>query len=286
MYTAKLYQSDTGYLVLTDFASDYLVTDITGLGPSSAHINTTDYAMLDGARLNSRKLNPRTITVTVCLQGDIEAARQQVYNYFRVKEAARFYFENGSRSAYIDGWVQSVEVDLFSMSEQMILTLYCPDPYFQADEQTTESLKFEPKLFYFPFAINEGEPVEFSSADPDKAVVALNDSDTPAEVEIEAVFYANVEDLIIRNLTTDQWFEIEADMRYGDVLTITTGRKKKSVKLTRGSTTSSLMGNVVAGSTFLELAPGENELNYSSDFGASDGYVEVTITYHRRYRGL
>ena len=286
MYSAKLHHNDAGFLALTDFSSDYLVTEITGLGPSSAHINTTDLARVDGSVLNSYKLNPRTIVITLYLTGDIEAARQQVYNYFRTKEPARFYFANGSRSAYIDGYVQGVEVDLFSMSEFMVLTLFCPDPYFQADETETVSLAFEPKRFYFPFAIDQDDPVEFSVYDEEQKVSVPNDSDTPAELEIEAVIYASIQNLTIRNLTTGEHIEIAYAFQPSDVLTITTGRKKKSIKLTRNSSTWSLMGYLAAGSTFPVLAPGDNEMNYSADNGSADGSVEVTVTYHRRYRGL
>lgn len=286
MYTAKLYQSDAGYLVLTDFTSEYHVTDITGLGPSGAHINMTNYARTDGAILNSKKLNPKTITITIILEGDVEAARQQVYNYFRTKEAARFYFANGSRDAYIDGWVQSVEVDLFSMSEQMILTLFCPDPYFQADEEITVSLRFQPKRFYFPFAIDQDDPVEFSVYDDQNRVVVENDSDTPTDFEAEAVFYQASSEIVISNLTTGQSIGVAYSFEQDDVLTICTKRKQKSVKLTRGGTVLSLVEYMTAGSTFPEIVPGENEFNYSVDGGDGDDNAEVSITYNRRYRGL
>lgn len=286
MYTAKLYQSDAGYLALTDFMSDYQVTDITGLGPSSAHINTSNYARIDGAMLNSKKLNARTIVITVYLTGDVEAARQQIYTYFRTKEAARFYFENGSRSAYIDGYVQSVEVDLFSMSEFMTLTLFCPDPYFQANEMITTSLAFEAKRFYFPFAIDQGDPVELSVYDAERKVAVMNDSDTDTPFEAEAVFYGSISELVVRNTTNGQSIGIAYAFQSGDVLTICTRRKEKSVKLTRDSMVISLMGVLTEGSVFPVIAPGENEFNYSADGGENDSSVEVTLTYNRRYRGL
>lgn len=286
MYTAKLYQSDTGLLVLTDFTSEYHVTDITGLGPSGAHINMTNYARTDGAILNSKKLNPKTITITLLLEGDVEAARQQIYGYFRTKEAARFYFANGSRDAYIDGWVQSVEVDLFSMSEQMILTLFCPDPYFQADEEITASLRFQPKRFYFPFAIDQDDPVEFSVYDSENRVVIANDSDTPTGFEASVLFYGACSSIVINNLTTQEFIGVDYAFQAWDLLTINTKEKQKKVTVKRNSVTTSLMADLEDGSTFPVIAPGDNEFNYHVDGGDGDDNAEVVITYNRRYRGL
>ena len=193
---------------------------------------------------------------------------------------------HGSRDAYIDGWVQSVDVDLFSMSEEMILTLFCPDPYFQADEEITASLRFQPKRFYFPFSIEQDDPVEFSVYDAENRVTVENDSDTPTGFEASVLFYGSCSSIVINNLTTQEFIGVDYAFQAWDLLTINTKKKQKRITLKRNNVTTSLMAERQDGSTFPVIAPGDNEFNYHVDGGDGDDNAEVVITYNRRYRGL
>ena len=114
MYTAKIENVNGEVMLLTNKESKYQVISITGLNPPKAQINTTPIVGLDGAKFNSSKLETRNIVITIRLNGDVEANRQALYNFFVTKKWCRFYYTNGSRNVYIDGYIDSVECDLFS----------------------------------------------------------------------------------------------------------------------------------------------------------------------------
>ena len=51
---------------------NYQVTDISGLNPPNANINTSNYANGDGSSFNSSKIPNREVVITVYINGDIQ----------------------------------------------------------------------------------------------------------------------------------------------------------------------------------------------------------------------
>ena len=91
----------------------YVITDIDGLYPPEGVINTTQVANMDGSVFNSSHINDRVITITMAINGPAEANRLLLYRYFKTKYPVRFYYKNGVRDVYIDGYVSKFSVEYF-----------------------------------------------------------------------------------------------------------------------------------------------------------------------------
>ena len=199
MYEAKIQNVDGGVLLLTGDEPVYQVISITGLNPPKAQINTTSIVGLDGVLFNSSKLETRNIVLTVKINGNVETNRLNLYNFFRTKEWCKFYYSNDSVDVFIEAYVESVECDLFSNSEIAQISIICPYPYFKSLTEIVTDISSTLGLFVFPFSINLGESVAFSSYDYIRSANVYNGSESETGVIIIITLSGPINSIEIRN---------------------------------------------------------------------------------------
>lgn len=286
MYTAKIENSTGDTLTLTQNESNFQIVSITGLNPPPAQVNTTPIAGLDGAVFNSAKLNTRNIVIMIKINGDIEANRQRLYNLFRTKEQCTFYFQNENRDVYIEGYIETCEVDLFSNGETMQVSIVCPQPYFKAIDEIITDISSTVAAFVFPFSINIGSPIAFSNFDTTREVDIYNASESETGIQIQIYCDEAVSTIEIKNTTTGDNFELNYAFEAGDQILINTNKGQKSVKLIRNGITSNLFSALQKGSVFFQLQVGDNNFSYLADNGTNNDHVFITFAYFMTYRGV
>lgn len=287
MYTAKIENVNGEAMLLTNKESKYQVVSITGLNPPKAQINTTPIVGLDGAKFNSSKLETRNIVITIRLNGDVEANRQALYNFFVTKKWCRFYYTNGSRNVYIDGYVDSVECDLFSSGEMAQISIICTDPYFKALTEIITEVSNIRGLFSFPFSINDGEPIPFSEYEDVPTARIYNDSDGDTGVIIKVLVNANISMIKLQKTNTGEFLQLNDSFLIGDKITINTNVGQKLIELKRGSTTSNLFSKLTNNSVFFQLNQGFNVFSYITSSGNTDNEdLTVDFLYRKSYRGV
>lgn len=286
MYEAKIQNVDGGVLLLTGDEPVYQVISITGLNPPKAQINTTSIVGLDGVLFNSSKLETRNIVLTVKINGNVETNRLNLYNFFRTKEWCKFYYSNDSVDVFIEAYVESVECDLFSNSEIAQISIICPYPYFKSLTEIVTDISSTLGLFVFPFSINLGEPVAFSSYDNIRSANVYNGSESETGVIIIITLSGPINSIEIRNSRNGDDFELNYSFQTNDVITINTNKGQKSVSLLRNGVITNIFPAVEKGSTFFQLAVGSNIFNYLADDGTSNDNVTITFHYHHEYRGV
>lgn len=286
MYEAKIENVNGEVLLLTGNEPVYQVINITGLNPPKAQINTTTIVGLDGAKFNSSKLETRNIVLTVKINGDVEANRLKLYQYFRTKEWCKFYYTNDSVNVFIVGYVESVECDLFTNNETAQISILCPDPYFKSITEIITDISNTMALFTFPFSINLGEPIAFSSYDENKVSNVYNASESETGVVIEITFLEAASSIQIRNTATGDDLILNYSFQKNDVVTINTHKGQKSIFLLRNGKTSNIFSALEQGSMFFQLAVGSNLFGYLVDGGSGNESVLVTFTYNTEYRGV
>lgn len=287
MYTAKIENVNGEVMLLTNKESKFQVVSITGLNPPKAQINTTPIVGLDGAKFNSSKLETRNIVITIRINGDVEANRQTLYNFFVTKKWCRFYYTNGSRNVYIDGYVDSVECDLFSSGETAQISIICTDPYFKALTETITEVSNIRGLFTFPFSINDGEPIPFSEYEDIPTARIYNDSDGDTGVIIKVLVNANISMIKLQKTNTGEFLQLDDSFLIGDEITINTNVGQKSIELKRGSTTSNLFSKLTNNSVFFQLNQGFNVFSYTTSSGNTDNEdLTVDFLYRNNYRGV
>lgn len=138
----------------------------TGLNPVAADIVTATVANYDGEIYKSAKKQKRNIVLIIFVQEPVETNRINLYKYINSKDWIRLYFKNGARDVYIDGYVESFELDHFAQTQTAQVSIICPQSNF-IDMRPQEATNGEiTKGFSFPFyttaETSKGEKLQFA----------------------------------------------------------------------------------------------------------------------------
>jgi Phage tail protein RIFT-related domain len=119
------------------------VLDIQGLQPVKASITTTPFGAFDGEAYVGSSVGKRNIVLTIGLNPNwaiqtIEELRQLLYNYFMPKLLVQLRFHSSNFPVVkIEGYVESVEPNIFVKTPTMVVSIICPEPDFLAVDLTT-----------------------------------------------------------------------------------------------------------------------------------------------------
>lgn len=287
MFEAKIENSSGNVLTLTGNEPVYQIINITGLNPPNAQINTTTIVGLDGAVFNSSKLQTRNLVLTVKINGNVEQNRLLLYSYFRTKEQCKFYYSNDTLDVSIEGYVESVECDLFTNNEIAQISILCPYPYFRSISEIVADFSSVLNMFVFPFSINIDEPIVISSIEDETGVVIYNSSESETGVVIYLDFHSWASSIEIKNTKTGDDFEINYSFMENDTVIINTNKGKKSISLLRNGVITNIFSALQAGSVFFQLSPGVNNFQYIVDGSTTNNEdVNIIFRYYNIYRGV
>jgi hypothetical protein len=177
MYTLEVLNSYGERYELTHQNGQYSVVRISGLLPTKNHINISTAGTMPGGRYNSHHIEPRNIVITLILEGDIEANRQQIYKIFPQDEPVTIYFKNRNRNVWISGYVEAPSGDPFTLRETIQVSVICPDPYWRDVSDIEIETSDELSMFSFPFSIaaSTGVPISEEYGHPVSRII--NDGD-------------------------------------------------------------------------------------------------------------
>lgn len=261
----------------------YAITSITGLGFPDAEINTVSVGSFDGERFNSSRVAKRNIVLTIAILGDVEANRIALYRVFKSKQWIRFHYKNGLRDVYIDGYIESAPIDLFSQNQEVQISIICPEPFFKEAEEIIDDMSLIINLFEFPFAI-EDEGIAFSEYAEVTEKIVQNGGDIENGMTIEMRSIGTVVNPKILNRDTLAYFGLNFTMQSGDVITISTVKGNKTAYLLRGGETINIFNYIMKDITWLQLQPGDNVFVFEAETGAE--YLEVTFKHRDNFEGV
>lgn len=264
---------------------NYAITDIDGLNPPKANINTGENANFDGATFNSSRLNTRQIVITVHPLNDIEANRIALYTFVKSKKNIKVFFANRTRNVYIAGYVSACEIDLFKKNEAIQITILCPDPYFRSAYAAEADFSNTFPLFQFEMDIAEGG-MEFSRFEevPELSVINYGDVETGAIIEINATGSATNPTIV--NESTQKMMKFNITLVDGDILRINTNKGKKSIVLIHNGTETNALSclDMTTDAEWLTLESGQNVLSFSAESGEAN--LNCYLIYDNLYEGV
>lgn len=293
--TAKVQNSLGEVLDLMGSRDRFVVESIQGLNPPPATLNMVNIYGMDGARPNTRFLNTRNIVLTMRLRGDQEASRQELYRFLSSKDALRFFFQNSNRNVYIDGLVETTEDDMFVRTQNMQVSIICPDPFFRDVNEHVVELQNTAAGFTFPFSIDQDDPIEFSSYEDHRTTDVINDTqtETPFEIEMTARESApSFSGFVVQNQVTGEkigfsgWPIVLDTFEPGDVIYINTDPAHPVMEIRRGTQVFNRIPTMYPGGTFFQLHPGSNVFGYKI-FPINDAdKIDITMKFRKLYRGV
>jgi predicted phage tail component-like protein len=131
--------------------------------------------------------------------------------------------------------------------------------------QTYENLVFSPMVraasIEDPDFMEYGKPpgeIEFGEILIEQEKDILNAGDVETGAELYLIARGPLTNPTIYNAETNEFFKLNISMIKGDEIYINTKKKQKQVTLTRNGATTNIIGNLVNGSTWFVLNPGDN----------------------------
>lgn len=265
--------------------SPFTITDIQGLNPPEADINTSQMALIDGAKFNSAKLQMRTINIAFAIEYKAAKNRVELYKVLRSKQPIRFYYNGQYRNVIIDGYIQSIDIDYFEMKQIVTVAILCPEPYFKEAQAVIDELINIIGAFHFPFCSTEDPELVFGYISNDVGITIENDGD----VECGMIITLNARNACsnpkIFNYVTGDKFGITYSLQAADLVTIDTRQGHKSVTLQRGGSTINLFNYIDQDSVWLQLSPDGDTFVYEVGTG-SNADLAVVFSHQNLYEGV
>ena len=268
--------------VLNLSADPRYVPILNGTAPPAATINRAKVSTADGTRFNSATVGERNLLLTIYIRQDVARARLNLYKYIATKGYIKVYYQADGLDLYIDGYVETAEVDPWTQDQNMQVSIICPQPYWRDVSETCTDASVVSKLFSFPFTIDSAG-VELSSVDTASGTLVQNNGQVESGIRFE--FKATIRSLQPRiyNLGTGEFIGFYVDMFAGERLVVnTTDGEKSATLIATDGTHKNVLNRFMEGGTWLKLAPGANELSYTVD----EGEMEMRIYHTNMYQGV
>ena len=265
--------------------SAFTVTEIQGLNPPEATINTSEIALMDGAKFNSSKLNMRNINVAFAIERQAAKNRLEVFKVLKSKQWVKMTYIGQYRQVFIEGYIESIDITYFEMKQIVTCSILCPSPYFKEAQIIVNELLNIVSAFHFPFASTAEPELIFSYINNEIGIVIENDGDIDCGLIIELYAKDAVSNPKVFNYITGDYIGLNFSMQEGDLITIDTRQGQKSVTLLRGGVESNIFNYIVQGSTWLQLSANGDTFVYEVGTGlASD--LSLTFKHYNLYEGV
>lgn len=247
------------------------VRGITGLDPVKASVNTSPFGSVDGTSYVGSSVLNRNIVLTVHPNPDwndwtFEGLRRVLYSYFMPKRSVRLVFYSDDMiPVEISGYVESVEVNMFSKDPELQISIICPDPYFSSLEPkviTGQTITKNVTVIEYNGTIEAGINVEVSwvtDPGPNRISIQIADPNNP-------VFS------VAATVNASMYFEMSSVPMRKYVQNINIG----------SGVIGNLLAQVLENSQWPVLQPGENEFLVMTDNGTQDWQ----LSYFERFGGL
>lgn len=265
--------------------SPFTITDIQGLNPPDATINTSQIALIDGSKYNSAKVNPRQINLAFAIEYSAAYNRIQMYKVLKAKQWIRFMYTGDQRDVYIDGYIQSIDIAYFEMKQIVTVSILCPAPFFKEAQIIVNELKNIISAFHFPFASTASPQLVMGYYSNDAGITIENTGDLECGLIIELYARSAVTNPKIFNYITHDFIGVNYSMQTGDLITIDTRKGEKTATLLRDGVETNIFNYVMKNSTWLQLEAHGSTFVYEVASGVL-GDLLVTFKHSNLYEGV
>lgn len=249
------------------------ITNIAGLDPVKASINTSQLSYAPGASFSGSALPFRNIVLTLKPNPDwatwtVESLRKLVYLYFQTGLAVQLVFEDDVKPPVtIFGYVESCAGNQFTKDGTFQVSIICPYPYFTSLNPIVVTgvthNAYTPRVINYQGDVESGIKLEVDwvSGQPNPGSVGVQSGATPNFVVTAPGEISNHEYFLMSSVTGN---------KYVDGVRITT------------AVAVSMLSKLASGYVWPSLKPGNNNFDVVTDVGAHN----YTLTYYERFGGL
>lgn len=287
MIEKLIYENERGDRLVFSHRSVYHTVEVTGLSDVRNTVFRASSIGQDGCSYVGSQIESREIEIVGSIKAQdrdkMREYRREMNRVLNPKYAATLTYEYGDFRRVIDCRVENAPVfSRKNIFQDFTVQLLCPDPFWREEKAAEDILAGWIGGFEFPVE-PDGE-WEIGSKPP-LIVNVFNSGNIPAGmvVEFRAKWGAVVNPSIV-NLETGEYIKFKISMSPGDVLTVNTGYSKKDAVLTSGDTETNVLKFMDAGSTFIQLAEGDNLFRCEAGSGVDN--MEIVVYHNGLYLGV
>lgn len=267
--------------------SDVAMTSLEGVSPES-EVKTMLLSGLDGSSFVSSRFPERTISMIVQYREeavDAEKSKLRLYRVFRPKEKITLRYISPNQDKYVEGYVTKCDTPPTTFPMVSQITVKIPDPYWHTSNDNLTLLCGVADMFEFIKDNTELTAVEFGMTKNSLLTTINYEGDAETGMTVTFEILADVTMIGIRNITYDVTLKVEADFTAGDIVTICTVPKHKSVTLLRNAESTDYLIKLAAGSRFPLIYQGENAIEVLIEGGSSTS-VSALASYKILFGGI
>lgn len=299
--SVKITNHNNESLTLDLFHPEYsgiAITNIEGLGPPKAAINSDEVATIDGGIFTSARMEQRNVVFTLLplWNPTVEDSRLTIYKLFPIKKPVMLDFITDRRHASCTGYVESNTPTIFSNQETIQVSILCPDPYFY--ERDMEEVAFAGTLpaFQFPFqneSITEPLLIFGEIREDNRAVLQYKgDVDTGVHITIH-VMEGSAEKIVLWNVGTRERIRIDTEkmqrltgiaFSQGDDIEINTKIGEKYARLLHDGKYWNIISCINKDADWFQITAGNNTFTFTAASGETN--LKVTFRYRNAYGGI
>lgn len=269
----------------------FVLSGAEGLHGIETEIAESETAYTDGTTAESVKALPRGIVLTFTLRGNIKASIDYFTSIVKSKQFVTLREVEGERDITIKGIATIPPYSRMSQNCKIVLTVYCPQPYWEDLTNVIEDISNSLNLLWFPtegqYFTAAGRP--FGTVNTSLTKSFVNKGDTAVGMIINLVALGAVINPRISCDSGEQkgWYmKLNRTLREGDKLEICTEKNNKYITINGLDTYN---GEPILnylewqGYEWLQLETGENTFSVTTDDGATDGNLYFSFIYKGRY---
>lgn len=176
-----------------------------------------------------------------------------------------------------------VFVDLNSVACTGLISITSAKSFWEDTEESKEEIALWRGDFEFPLDLTSSGG-EMGHREPSLIVNVNNSGDVEGGMRIEFKALATVVNPSILNLNTQEYIKINKTMQAGEIITVSTYFGGKKMESALNGAVANAFNSIDLGSTFLQLAIGDNLFRYNADANLDN--LEVSIYHTPQYLGV
>lgn len=261
------------------FANGFYVARWIGYGFDD-DISTTPFGTSDGSHVNGHHSSDRQIIIT--LKAFNERQKQVIYRTFMDREKGTLTYlpdNDESRALQIDCEVKSKQPVQSKFPMNILVTLICPYPHWRSVTASTALISGEVNKWTFPWLFPNEKTFMFSEIKGGNSVIFDYGGTIATGFKVVINTTQALEYVKVTNFYTGEYLLVNYNFPENSEIIISTETNAKHVKwrLTNDDEYTDVTNDVVWGSTYFELVPGQNRVLLETTNGTSG--IEANVSY-------
>lgn len=267
----------------------FVLKAAVGLHGIETSISESESPYVDGTKADNVKALPRGIELTFKLVGDVKESIDYITSYIKSKQIVTLTEEENGHEITVKGRVTVLPYTRMMRSCELVVSIYCPQPYWEDLNYLVGVIAEKIDLLNFPqegqyFTVT-GRP--FGLIDTSLEKTFVNDGDVEVGMLINLIALGELVNPRISCSTGEQngfYMQLNMTLSSNDEVRINTKKKEKYITingLEEYNGTPVLEYLEFVGTDWLQLEQGENTFNATAEKGS--GNIYFSIAYKGRY---